>query len=85
MTTSRIFVQDFLQFIRSLSSSSSSVYSQLFKTKYINRIKIETKKKGKIRASIHVAINIALEKCVVDKGEKLSGRPQPWCFRHCIF
>ena len=85
MTTSRIFVQDFLQFIRSLSSSSSSVYSQLFKTKYINRIKIETKKKGKIRASIHVAINIALEKCVVDKGEKLSGWPQPWCFRHCIF
>lgn len=79
MTTSRIFVQDFLQFIRSLSSSSSSVYSQLFKTKYINRIRIETKEKGKIRASIHVAINIASEKCVVDKGEKLSGWPQPCC------
>ena len=47
MTTSRIFVQDFLQFIRSLSSSSSLVYSQLFKTKYINRIKIGTKKRGK--------------------------------------
>ena len=49
MTTSRIFVQDFLQFIRSLSSSSSSssVYSQLFKTKCINRIRIETKKGGK--------------------------------------
>ena len=49
MTTTRIFVQDFLKFIRSLSSSSSSssVYSQLFKTKYINRIRIETKKRGK--------------------------------------
>ena len=80
MTTSRIFVQDFLQFIRSLSSSSSSVYSQLFKTKYINRIRIETKKGGKSELVYMLNCNkYCIGKVCLDKGAKLSGWPQPWC------
>ena len=69
-----IFCHERYDNILTSSSSSSSVYSHLFKKEKVHKYKNNrNQKKKEIRASVHVIINITLEKCVVAKGAKPSG------------